>query len=96
MYSSARLYYIARFTEATLTDPYQTSREWGLTLKNCLSKVQNYTEEKNRGWGGGVSGPIGGPKSFFLCHGVQDASHGSYKRRFLSEVLERFRHKLTF
>lgn len=33
IYSSARLYYIARFTEATVTDPYQTSREWGLQKK---------------------------------------------------------------
>lgn len=63
IYSSARLYYIARFTEATVTDPYQTSREWGLTLKNCLSKVQNYTIEKNRG-GGGFLGPLEAQRAF--------------------------------
>lgn len=65
MYSSARLYYIARFTEATLTDPYQTSREWSLTLKNCLSKVQKYTEEKNRGGGGVFLGPLEAQRAFF-------------------------------
>lgn len=53
IYSSARLYYIARFTEATLTDPYQTSREWGLQKK----KIEE---------GGGVFlGPLEAQRAFF-------------------------------